>query len=538
MSNMLTEVRLLAVPLENDYKHTLHFDSINAQTEYFSGRVVYSATDCSYQRKDRIIRFPKDIDNLNTVNYVMYRNTYPNGAFTNWHYAFIVKMEYKNEGLTNIYIETDVMQEYLRTIHYIIRPSFVEREHVSKTNDMAGANTVPEGLDTGEYICQGDIVCDDLQEKSLVLGCTLDINSYTNQASDWNTTKEFAPAYGSNYNGLYSGLKYFVITPSQLQTIMKHIAYEGQEDAVHTLFYAPTKCLSTLTTGTYATDIASSDVVKNLSWLVGSKPTNLDGYTPRNKKLLTAPYCYLMVDNGGGVAVEYMYEKFSEDSIIFQILSVLTTGMSIRAVPQYYNGVANNNSEGINLSKLATCSWVSDAYTSWLTQSAVNVGLSTAGAIATTVGSIALAGATGGGSLVVGASIAGGVASVGASIMSANERISTPPQLHGNTNNGDVATANGDVVFRAYKMCVRKEYAKIIDDYFSVYGYKINRVKVPNINHRQNYWYIKTIDVNLDGNIPVEDMKKIKECYNNGITFWVNPSYIGRYEIDGEWIEN
>lgn len=523
---MLTKVRLLAVPLENDYKHTYYFAHAEGQTAYFLSQPAMTVENCSYQRKDNVIRFPALIDNIIMYNYVMYQNL---AHSSKWYYAFITKMEYKNDEMTEIYIETDVLQTWLINKDYVVMPSFIEREHVD--SDRIGEHTVAEGLDTGEYICNGKITYEDLQEKSLVMGCTLDINSYTNQAGDWNMTKEFAPDYGSNYNGLFSGLKYFAITPTQLRTIMKHIAYEGQEEAVHSLFYAPSKFITVNAGGTYASEITTSDSIKNVEWSCCSKPTTLDGYTPRNNKLLTAPFQYLMIDNGGGASVEYMYEKFNDDAVRFNIYSVLTAGMSIRAVPRNYNGVLLNDSEGINLSKYATCSWVSDAYTSWLTQSAVNVGLSTAGAIASTVGAMALAPSTGGGSLLVKASIAGGVLGVGASLSSANERVSTPPQLHGNTNAGDVATAKGDITFRAYKMSIKAEFARIIDGYFDAYGYKVNRFGRPSVAHRENYWYTKTIDVNIDGKLPVEDLQKIKQCFNNGITFWYNPSNIGDYSV-------
>jgi len=80
-------------------------------------------------------------------------------------------------------------------------------------------------------------------------------------------------------------------------------------------------------------------------------------------------------------------------------------------------------------------------------------------------------------------------------------------------------------------MTIKEEYAKIIDDYFSMFGYKINRVKVPNKAHRSRWWYTKTLNVNIDGAIPNKDMQKIKDCYNKGITFWRNPSEIQNYSL-------
>lgn len=532
MARNITEVRLLNVPLEPDYKHTLYFANAAAQEAYFLSRVQFSNSNFSYQRKDQIIRYPKDYDELveANCNYVMYKNA----AYSNkWYYAFITKMEFVDDGRTNIHIQTDAVQTWM--FDYTIKPSFVEREHVN--NDAIGAHTVPEGLDTGEYIVDGKITNSDLQAKSIVMGVTLDINNYAGQSGDWNATKEFAPAYGDIYDGLYSGLKYFVITPAQIQTIMKHIAYEKLESAVCALFCAPTNFLELETAGKYATAIKANSSVRVKQWECCDKPTSLDEYVPKNNKLFTAPYCYLLVDNGGGGAVQYFYEKFSTNKVNFAIYSTLAPGMSIRAVPKYYNGITDNDSEGINLSKYATCSWTSDAYTSHLVSNAVNVGITSVGAIAATVGSIAAAVPTGGASLSVagavgiGATATGGAAAVAGSVASAYDHLSIPPQLHGNTNIGDVSTAKGDVTFRAYKMSIRSEYAKIIDGYFDMFGYKVNTVHTPLKAHRQNYWYTKTIDVNIDGAIPKEDMQTIKNCYNNGITFWRSPANIGNYSV-------
>ena len=84
--------------------------------------------------------------------------------------------------------------------------------------------------------------------------------------------------------------------------------------------------------------------------------------------------------------------------------------------------------------------------------------------------------------------------------------------------------------FRTYEL-PKKEYARIIDDYFTMFGYKVNRVKIPNKAHRSRYWYTKCINVNIDGNVPQNDMQKIKEVYNNGVTFWRNASEIENYSL-------
>lgn len=78
--------------------------------------------------------------------------------------------------------------------------------------------------------------------------------------------------------------------------------------------------------------------------------------------------------------------------------------------------------------------------------------------------------------------------------------------------------------FSFYKMSIKQEYAKIIDNFFSMFGYKVNEVKIPNVTGRQNWNYVKTIDANILGDIPQEDMQKLKDIFNSGVTFWHNPN--------------
>ena len=72
---------------------------------------------------------------------------------------------------------------------------------------------------------------------------------------------------------------------------------------------------------------------------------------------------------------------------------------------------------------------------------------------------------------------------------------------------------------------------KCVDSYFDMFGYKVNRLGKPLKNHRQNYWYTKTIGANIDGNIPNEDMEIIKAIYNKGVTYWKNPANIKDYSV-------
>lgn len=98
------------------------------------------------------------------------------------------------------------------------------------------------------------------------------------------------------------------------------------------------------------------------------------------------------------------------------------------------------------------------------------------------------------------------------------------PNIEGGQNTGDVNFGANDNTFTIRHLRANNESLKIIDDYFTMYGYKVNSVKIPNITGRLNWNYVKTINSNILGDIPQEDLQEIKNIFDNGVTFWHNPS--------------
>lgn len=524
-----TKLYLLNVPLDNDYQHTLVFQDKSLQEEFFKSRIVKTFTDFNYQRKDEFIRVPDHFDNLLNCNYVMYQNS----AFNNkWFYAFITDIKFVDNGRSDIFIETDVIQTW--QFDYNVGISFVEREHVN--DDSVGAHTIPENLQLGEYICNNMIQDDNLEKAPfVVMGSTSRLNS----------DGEIEKAVGGYHGGVFSGVRYYVykfVDTSDGETeqykhisdVLQDLTDGGSEDAVSSLFMAPRFLINE--TFNVEGDVISTPEPKSYTFTI-QKPTRVDNYKPKNNKLLTYPFSYLMVSNGNGANAIYHYELFgfdtTETDLNFMVYGVLTPGCSIRMIPAFYKGAQTPESEGLNLGKFPQCNWATDQFTNWLTQNGVNIATS----IISGVGSVAMG--VGSGAMVGGipGAIVGGITgafSGGSSIASTLNEVykaeRVPPQAHGNLNCGDVVFAHGDNTFTYYQMSIKEEYAKIIDDYFDMYGYKVNALKVPNKWHRGNYWYTKLIDANIQGAIPKKDLNKIKQIYNTGITFWRSINTFRNYE--------
>lgn len=543
----ITEVRFLNVPLENDYKHTLWFATKSAQENYFASKVVKTMDKCSYQRKDKIIRASFHIDTMYNCNYVMYKNK---AYGDRWFYAFITDMEYVDDGRTDIHIETDVMQTWKFDV--TIRPSFVEREHV--TDDTVGLHTVPEQLETGEYVCNGSDELD-LTEFGIVIGSTVNLGEIDKEG-------KCSPIIGGRYNNIYSGVKYYYFSDQHpdeykkgvdaLNYVLQLLADKGQSDAITCMFLAPSFCCplypftdtehNTLTSSSgeipvLLTPIKDGTTATIKDWDL-NKPTKLITYTPKNNKLFCYPYSYMMLSNHNGNNALYRYELFNTATkCTFRTVGAITPGCSIRMFPTNYMNEYENYEEGITGGKFPICNWITDVYTNWLTQNSINIASSFVGS-AVQIGSGITMTALGfaSGQPILGASgiisTVGGVNGVLGNVGEIYQHSKIPPQSEGNLNSGDVCFSNGNLTFKAYHKCIRPEFAEIIDGYFTMFGYKVNVVKTPNTNHRNNFWFTKTVDVNIDGAIPNKDMQRIKDVYNAGVTFWRYPANIGNYDVD------
>lgn len=509
MANVnISKVYLLDVPLENNYKNTLYFANASAQQSYFQSKIItsYSYTDFSYQRKDQIIRVPAHYDNIYKCNYVMYQNS----AYNNkWFYAFVTDLEYINDGRTDLHIETDVLQTWL--FDYTVKSSFVEREHVS--NDSVGIHTVPENVELGEYISNGFVRDNELGDFVYVV-----------QVTEWVSGDK---PLATNFGGVYApGGAYICTTPSQVVNIIQALDNAGKGEAVTNVYTVPAKVVNN-TSGALQYSGQNSPVTYDVEI---DKQTTLNGYTPRNKKLLTYPYNYLVLDNNNGSSNILQYENFSTANCVFEVAGVPTVGGSIKCVPKDYKGETRFQQEGLMAGKFPTCGWVNDVYTNWLTQNAVNIGVGIATSAVEIVGGVGLM-ATGAGGIAGAGAIASGATGIANSVGQIYQHSLMPNSSKGNINGGDINTCYNMNKFYFIKMSIKSEYAQIIDKYFDMYGYKVNMVKVPNKNHRSNYWYTKTINVNIVGDIPQKDMQKIKNCYDNGITFWKNASNIEDYSV-------
>lgn len=487
------------VPLDNTYNHTLYFNTLAEQNTYFHGNqniIKYNLTAQSYQRVVKgSMRVAVKADNLYDCNYLAFQNA---SFGTKWFYAFITGVEYVNNETSEITFEIDVMQTYF--FDTTLKRCFVEREH--STTDVAGDNIVAENIDMGDITCNGSVKSGHFEEYVAVVA----------------TAHLDEGQVGGYQTGLFTGVSYIpgdINTPEQVQSLLDYLdalVATNDQDSVVSIFIMPKKFYAETT----YPSVQVSRVQKNSS---------LHGYTPRNKKLLTYPYNYLSVDCGNNAAI-YRYEWFNSGEYCdFELVGCVSCNPQVMLVPKAYNGVGSddfNYVEKLVMEGFPQVAWSIDAYRAWLAQEA---------------SSTALQGIASGVSLAMGAmsgnpaAIAGGVMGLANTANSVILATNRPAQAKG-TNSGtiDVASRTKDFYFR--QMQISAEYARVIDDYFDMYGYATRRVKIPNRSARPHWNYVKTHGCVLSGNAPADDVRKICGIYDNGITFWKSANEVGNYSLD------
>lgn len=388
-----TDVYLLKVPLEIDNENQLTFSSATTQFNYFNGLSNKIALDnFTYQRKDGVIRVPYCIDDIIEYNYVMYRNE---GFSNKWFYAYITGMEFLNPNTTAVSIKTDVFQTWQFDLVY--KDTFVEREHVN--DDTIGANTVPEDIELGDY------VVNPVQDPAFPTDPTKTVDK---RVVGFNATYKYyvinsiySPKGGNtkylytNVNGVpVSGGIWVFETPAAMQNAIICYSNQGRLEEINQVYMLPQPIFDsttdfiadTLPIGEgdaalfyqYKGNTTSHDWTYTLT-----RPTTLNGYTPKNNKLYTAPFSFINVTNNTGTTNAYHYEYFSNiNNIQFKVKGAASVGASCITVPLNYKGVAENVVEGVMQGKFPTLSWSGDSYTNWLTQNAVNIGTGIIGDIA------------------------------------------------------------------------------------------------------------------------------------------------------------
>lgn len=497
------------VPLDNTYDHTIYFADATAQRDYLLRKTKYNLTQNTYQRVKRgVTRVSIKADNLYDCNYMMFQNI---NFGSKWFYAFITSVEYVNNECSEVTFELDVMQTW--AFDYNPDYCFVEREHT--LTDAIGEHIEPEPVEHGEYVFNNYAAVTNMKDMVVAIAIV----------------DKDATAGGTLYDGIYGGAQIWVYNSTDTTGINGKVnEYIQKPDAIISMYMFPSLFIGGSIPENHRLSYGQGASKKIVMADAITVNDTLDGYKPVNNKMYTYPYSFWHVDNACGGELTLRYEFFSGRNPVMEISGTVTQPVvavlrpcSYKGVPPYseLGGYTTLNTESLELANYPMCSWSVDTYKSWLAQNSVPLAVNTLATLSSMVSPAGMGIADGGAIGLISNTLTQGYkASIAADM------------CKGSQNNGGANVSNGVQQFYGGRCSVTKEYARMIDDFFTRYGYAVKRNKAPNRNGRPHWNYVKTIGCTITGSIPADDARKICRIYDSGITFWNNGDEIGNYSLD------
>lgn len=595
---------LRGIPFDETYQHTVVFNDPTIQFTYFAGKLKYRLKQQSYQRAKRgYIRVQVLADNLYDCNYVMFRNT---AYGDKWFYAFILDATYINDNVSEIHYMIDVMQTWMfdyqlnpcfvdreHTVTDNIGDNLVPEgldlgEYVFDTATGDG-QLIPEGLSIIIAATVGYEVPTDPTTP------IVDYDRGIYECGRW---------YAGIYSGMrYWAFQ----RASAANDFIKAVVDAGKKDAIQFVFLAPTIFFNeTYSLSPYEHDVAfakpytsideylpknkklftypyqmmmvdTGGSASNYSWeyftdangdysstaslkLYGSMidtgqymiyPLNYKGQAHNLNECIIdrcGVQCAWSTDGYKAWMAQNQYTLAAQEKVIVNNYKSgsrqagYQTGLGLGSA---ISGVASAITPGTSEQISYTTDHYSYAHSIFPEQVTQNWTMNHPSSF---------------NKQQAGSNATGGLAQAGqgffnfldakAQYQNANLMLEAtkataalkPNIVQGSTTNG-IRIGAGVWRPRVYNVHIRKEFASIIDGYFTRYGYACHKFKVPTIKNRPHWTYLKTVDCSIRGvddapgsyivhTIPNDDASTICSIYNSGITFWRNASEVGDYTLD------
>lgn len=525
------------VPLDSTYRNVITFDTPVARRNNLIS--FYDRLDLgsnySYIRNNRV-RVQKPADELHEYNYMVFNNyNYPS---EHDYFCFIMDVQYINDNCCEIQFEVDVFSTYLHETTFL--PSFVEREHI--LHDTYGANQIEEGLEVGEYTIN-------LDHNLTLIDCYVAATTFYYKDS---THEDFSPYNGGiterGANTLFTGLNLItfkdktvnnVFQPAWVQVmeflIMANNA--GKTDGIVSIYTAPIS----------RTDVENCEYMSN----------SFGEYVPKNKKCLLYPYQFMQLSDFNGQSAIYRFEYFMNDGaagIIRPKFLVEASNQPDGVViisPLTYNGFNQATVNPIESMKINTSTeipWSTDLYSAYVAQNKNVISVQTANAMVNLVAdtvhtsldfintAVTLGAGTGlstGGYSLPQAKIIDKAVTSGQTVRNDADKIRgilatlrdkemLPPQARGSSGMLSSMMLYGCVGCSFVVRQCREEFIRKIDLFFTMYGYKTNELKYPNITGRPYWNFVKTIGANLIVSHNEDAAKIMRSILDSGTTIWHN----------------
>lgn len=523
-------------PLDRGHEYAIYFADAASQYSAIHAYASKIYEKNSYQRVNKkTLRIGEIADNLQGVNYMIFQNA----AFGTKHfYAFVDEVNYINNSVSEIVYTIDPLQTYLFDFNWNACP--VLREHT--VSDNLGEHTESEEI--GEPTRNYSLVASQYYNDWVYfIMSTKNLDTNDIDPSDFTKASDWPNARGGVYSGVYQGASFYRFNNlDTLKNIIKYLDNFGLSGAIVGIFAIPEAFVA-------STDIPLSPVFTFSKTLTG---LSFGGYTPKNKKLYMSPFCKLILSGNGTQSKEFDIQGFgltgSAVSGAIECTSAVSPNAQIIAYPTRYRGIGGQDTTGetpafygakewsIQIGSVIQGSWSSNAYANWQAQSQIDRTMTNVMGVVAAAVAIGSAVVTEGATAGVAAGAIGSLIGRHVSQAAEDQKMKNLPNTVSGGSSGDLNLSQNDFGVRVYFAFPVPAQAEKIDNYFTRYGYACNKIKVPSINNRPYWTYVKTngcaFTPKIGTGIPAPDMEAINSYFDNGITWFKTAADVGRFDRD------
>lgn len=534
------------VPWDSTYRHVYYEGMMNKQGNILP-YLHLNTTNYTYIREDANIRVPYNADSLYGINYCMYQN---DGM---WFCSFVNSITYVNNNTSLLHLTEDVWHTWGENL--VWKPCFIVREHVN--SDNLGEWRAPEPAMELEGVTLTAQEFNDLTYNAIVVGVNAIPHLKTSGSIFAQHTEDdfdgSDPVAGGYYNTIYSGAAYYGFTASQVSSLsnfLNNLNMCGAAESICCMFMVPSSFL-TVDSDFRVTSYATGGVDGGFN----APQYHSGGYVPRNNKCLTYPYAYATITDYAGGEMDVKYEDCNSwGSVLYRFQQGLDPTAQIFCTLRNYMAQSLDYSHTIPLAQNPQCAWVYSAYQNWMAQNAQVIDVKRGANVWKAIGGIAAViasavlfstgvGAAGSGPLAltgtqmtaIGMGLGGLGTTVGAEI--GNQAIgaeidaqSKVPNFTkgGSSSNSLQGIGRNEGGYICYGL--QRQSAERLDAFFDVFGYQIEKVKLPNVTGRTSWNYVKTLGADMVGGVPADRLRVMNKCLDDGMTFW-HTTDVGDYGL-------
>lgn len=486
---MLTTNRIYlnSVKWDSDYRNVVLFNG--TFSSYITSTALFTISN-SLQITNNTIRVPYNQQQLiaKNVNYL----TFVNEQYSSKFYGnFIKNIKFINENLSEIEFEEDVFSNYFNA--NVLKPCFVEREHIATKNDKINVNTLAEPVSLGvkEIMTAPSRFNIDYNPSKILLIANVTIDS---------SHQDFAPHVINGFlqTNSYTLYDFNQSGANQLNSNIKSLINDNKKDSIVAILLVPNICANATT--------------ETLSIIPETENGIFEGYIPKNKKLYTSQFCNIIVDDQNGTIKEYAFEKCASPSFTFKLTAtgLIAPTPELVYYPNNYSGISENLMEAVYINQFTQCSFNINSFDSFVASQKNTIALS---ALSSSLKGIF--------------SPLGLLQDVGNVLNIADK---SPDSISSNNTNA-IKNAKSFNKIVAYVQSVNYENAKKIDSFLSTYGYNCQETKTPNINNRAIFNYVKTKNCCISA-FHSEVNRKLNDIFNSGVFIWHSASNVGNFDFE------